>query len=1008
MKLMRKLRSRRAVIALAVLLIAVIALTSCGGGRAILNYANGSIDGLLNTSSLAPTAPPEGAMTVKKDAPYAGPYRLPRDRWAFTKDTIDEFQLGGKIQPGVYEGNDPALLAFNSVPVPAGAKGASAGTPRDMNWNGWASPKSGNVKVLILKVKWAGNSSQPVASTTAIQQKFFEDGADTQNVSVREYYKQQSYGQLILSGDVYPQGADDAAYEVPDNPNWSGSLVYLDNTKAKSLINQASADLNFADYDADNNGYIDALVIVYQKFGGNNVSRDHVGSITPTFNPNDFTKDGKKIFQAAFLDYSSIVEYGNGNAAWWEYSAQHEFGHILALPDLYDYGGDYVGRNSPGPDGDESNGCGFWSLMAAGNMTYPIANLGGPAKYCLGWTNADMITSNLKDFHLGPTNSSAENIRRIWRNGEEGQEYFILENDPTADRGYIWYKLSTWIPDGDVYTAMPSLCALNPGLLIWHVDERMWYPGGAGGAYDIGDGGFGCNDWEERKFIDLEESTATYNLNLGADGTLVDDKDYMGGKYDPWPAVSGPNTYNRFAPDTTPDSNAYVQFADTNSYATNVTVNNIRHDGTDAIIDVGIGAPYLHFPEPSPMILTSTASIIPDTVENTITLDYYDAVDALLGSYTAAPWGLDVDTSGISFGNLNVRVHATGALPELATDTQLSYIVDNTPGTFPLVANFDSVNDKLASWASDSAGLFKQQSGGYASSYSFGVYDSMASPNYPNNLRSFAVLPRIALPAGSPTLTFKTKYNLESGADTGKIYISTDNFQTDWTQLNLRSGDPAQFTGYAADWTTTHVRISTWAGQTVSIGFMLETNGSVAGQSTSQPAGWWIDQVVVASGWAESVPFITSTGLSTPANYGQVFTKPALTGTLAATNSPVKFHYVLQTTDGQVSGDITGPPFDLNIDVSTMHNQTAVLSLQAFDSGNIGSPIIEMPVFIFNLIGDVNGDGVVDNADRDALVPLLGLMSADAGYLPWADSNQSGKIDEADMAAVGYFWGSTL
>ena len=992
------------------LLIGIAIFASCSG-KGILHYENGSLDGFMSTSSIAPSAPPSGTAIVKKDAPYNGPYRLPRDRWAYTADTIKEYQLEGKLTPGVYEANDPALISA-LYSGSGDAKAASAGSPHDMNEGGMAAPKSGTVKTLVLKVKWADTSSQPIAPTSQIVKKFSENGTDAQNLSVREFYAQQSYNQLIMNADVYPTGSEDAAYQLDNGPLWSGSIVYLSTNQAKQLLSLANPDVNFANYDADNNGYVDSVAIVYQRFGSNWTSREHVGFLPSSmYNEADFTKDGKKILRGAFLDYTSFAGYSDASYPWWEYTPHHEVGHILGLPDLYDYGGDYAGRSNPGPDGDESSGNGFWSMMAAGSYVYsntnPVttANLGGPLKYCLGWTNADMITGNLKDFHLGPTNGSSANVRRVWRNGEEGPEYFILENDPVSKQ-YLGYP--SMYPGGDIYGSNMNLLVLSPGLLIWHVDERVWYKTSEGGVFsDVEDWGFGCNDHEERKFVDLEESSASYALNLGADGMVIDDPDYMGGKYDPWTDAYA--NAGRYAPDTTPNSNAYVQFPDTLSYSTDVTVSNIRHDGTDAIIDVSIGAAYLHFPEPSPMILTGSASITPDTVENTVSIEYY-VNDVLQMTKTAAPWGFDYDTSSMSFGNVSVRAVAEGTLPELSTETFLSYIVDNTPGTYPLVYHFEGSDEKLPFWASDITGGFKKQTGGYNSPSSFGVYESTV-PNYPNSLKSFAVLPRLALPgapAAAPTLTFKTHYNLEDGMDIASVWISTDNFQSDWTQLNLRNGDPARLTGFVSDWTSTHVRLSNWAGQTVSVGFLLETNGSGCGQSTSMPAGWWIDQIVVASGWAESVPFITNTGIAQPANFGTIYSKLSLAGTITADNSPTKVHYNLITSGAPISGDLTTAPFVLDIDVSALGNQAAMLELQALDDNGVGSPVVQIPVFIFNLRGDVNGDRIVNTLDRDALMPLLGLGSSDAGYMPWADADLSGRIDEADLAAIGYFWGGTI
>ncbi len=65
-------------------------------------------------------------------------------------------------------------------------------------------------------------------------------------------------------------------------------------------------------------------------------------------------------------------------------------------------------------------------------------------------------------------------------------------------------------------------------------------------------------------------------------------------------------------------------------------------------------------------------------------------------------------------------------------------------------------------------------------------------------------------------------------------------------------------------------------------------------------------------------------------------------------------------------------------------------------------------MWIFNLRGDMNGDGTVNDDDRDALSGVLGVRSSEPSFMRWYDSNGDGIIDEADLAAVGYFWGSSM
>jgi len=418
--------------------------------------------------------------------------------------------------------------------------------------------------------------------------------------------------------------------------------------------------------------------------------------------------------------------------------------------------------------------------------------------------------------------------------------------------------------------------------------------------------------------------------------------------------------------------------------------------------------PTVSFPMPSPLIVTDTLVIEPDAVENTDRVDYY--VDGEpWGTFTEAPWGIEVDTSGIQYGTVEVTVIATRDSPELVVQQNLTYIVDNTGGIFPKTYLFESESDVLASWTSDDGGAFERLDTGYESNKSFGVH-SYSPPDYPANLTAIAVLPLLDLPVGppNPTLTLRMRYNLENGADIGRVFLSTDYFDTDWNELDLRSGDDAIFTGYEPDFVSKHISISDWAGQSVHIGFMLETDDYGVGEDAGQPAGWWLDQIIAATLWAESVPLITDTGLEDPARVGTVIEVPDLSFAVGTANGAVTLKYSLHSTAGTVSGELDGPPFEDIIDVSSIPNQVATLELQAFDDRGVCSPLLEVPVWVYNLVGDVDGDGSVGGSDRDSLIALLGLTPASPLYRPWYDSNTNGAVDEADLAAVGYYWGSSI
>jgi immune inhibitor A len=135
----------------------------------------------------------------------------------------------------------------------------------------------------------------------------------------------------------------------------------------------------------------------------------------------------------------------------------HEYGHVLGLPDQYDYG-------------YESDGTDVYSLMAGGSWNrYPgylsdgkpaqIFSSNSPAqldawsKYRLGFTTPKVITS-LKNVTLRPAEKYPDVYKMIVPNSD-GKEYFLFEN-----RQYIGFD------EGLLRFA-------THGLAIYHIDDNV-------------------------------------------------------------------------------------------------------------------------------------------------------------------------------------------------------------------------------------------------------------------------------------------------------------------------------------------------------------------------------------------------------------------------------------------------------------------------------------------------------------------------------------------------------
>lgn len=59
----------------------------------------------------------------------------------------------------------------------------------------------------------------------------------------------------------------------------------------------------------------------------------------------------------------------------------------------------------------------------------------------------------------------------------------------------------------------------------------------------------------------------------------------------------------------------------------------------------------------------------------------------------------------------------------------------------------------------------------------------------------------------------------------------------------------------------------------------------------------------------------------------------------------------------------------------------------------------------YTIVGDINGDGVVDSGDLGILGIAWGSHSGDSNYVPAADLNSDGNINAFDFALLSMHWG---
>ncbi len=291
------------------------------------------------------------------------------------------------------------------------------------------APLRGTVRVVVVLVDF---SDQQMGQTaTHFEQLFFSTGV-LPNGSVREYYTEVTNGLVDLTGEVVgPYRMPQTMATYAHGASGLGSTEPNARTMARDAAVTSDADVNFAPYDNDGNGYVDAFIVVHAGPGAEQTgSSGHIWSHKWVLAGGEYVADTTKIYGYLTVPEDSRI----GVCA-------HELGHLLfGFPDLYD-------------TDNTSEGIGNWCLMAGGSW-----NGGGdiPAhasawcKANQGWVTVQNVAAN------GPVNvadvKDGHTIYRLWKDGAAGQEYFLVEN-----RQRNRYDAQ-----------MPG-----EGLLIWHIDEAI-------------------------------------------------------------------------------------------------------------------------------------------------------------------------------------------------------------------------------------------------------------------------------------------------------------------------------------------------------------------------------------------------------------------------------------------------------------------------------------------------------------------------------------------------------
>lgn len=245
--------------------------------------------------------------------------------------------------------------------------------------------------------------------------------------SVAQYFDDMSYGKFRPQFDVY------GPIRLTEN-----SAVYGAGRSDRmdlffpQVISAASNIVDFTQYDANSDGYVDLIYIIYAGYAAS-LTQNSEDCLWPKSGNREENIPNTSLrtyrfgisnelngFPGAFTEEPLNRINGVGLFC-------HEFSHCLGLPDIYPTNSDIVSDNQAME---------FWSLMDGGEY---VDNGWCPAAFtawereALGWLQIEELTEDTSVKDMLPLNTQDGKAYRIRNdNDTEGNEYFIIENIQTT------------------------------------------------------------------------------------------------------------------------------------------------------------------------------------------------------------------------------------------------------------------------------------------------------------------------------------------------------------------------------------------------------------------------------------------------------------------------------------------------------------------------------------------------------------------------------------------------